>query len=61
MLESTATLKATSALGLKTAEQISLTGHGNQVQQLHHQLDPLWITQQALVSDCFEFIHFIHR
>ena len=60
MLESTATLKATSAPGLKT-EQISLTGLGNQVQQLHHQLDPLWIIQQALVSDCFEYIHFICR
>lgn len=60
MLASTATLKATSALGLKT-KQISLTGLGNQVPQLHHQLDPLWITQQALVSDFFECIHFICR
>ena len=49
MLESTATLKATSALGLKT-KQISLTGLGNQVQQLHPQLDHPWITQQAIVS-----------
>ena len=49
MLASTATLKATSALGLKT-KQISLTGLGNQVQQLHPQLDPPWITQQAIVS-----------
>ena len=49
MLASTATLKATSALGLKT-KQISLTGLGNQVQHLHPQLDPPWITQQALVS-----------
>ena len=49
MLASTVTLKATSALGLKT-KQTSLTGLGNQVQQLHPQLDPLWITQQAIVS-----------
>ena len=50
MLASTATLKATSALGLKTKPWISLTGLGNQVQQLHPQLDPPWITQQAIVS-----------
>ena len=49
MLASTATLKATSALGLKT-KQISLTGLENQVQQLHPQLDPPWITQLAIVS-----------
>ena len=60
MLASTATLKATSAPGLKT-KQISLTGLGNQVQHLHHQLDPLWITQQALVSHCFKCIHFVRR
>ena len=49
MLASTAALKATSALGLKT-KQISLTGLENQVQQLHPQLDPPWITQLAIVS-----------
>ena len=60
MLVSTATLKITSVLGHKT-KQISLTGLGNQVQQLHPQLDPLWTTQKALVSNYFECTYFIHK
>ena len=59
MLDSTATLKITSVLGLRT-KQMSLTGLGHQVQHLHPQLDPLWTTQQALVSNSFECIYLIH-